>query len=119
MDYFLTKMEHFPGILSHFMDYLIIIEINHTPQFPPACDQDADQANKVSQIIHPITILYKKLELRERVALLAEGDPKRRMILKAWYNGYNDSETGEMLAHLFGGKSESHRMFARRFRTAE
>jgi hypothetical protein len=56
--------------------------------------------------------------IKEKIALLAQGDSKRRMILYAWINGYtNDSELASMLAHRFPNtKPESHRKLIYRFR---
>lgn len=53
----------------------------------------------------------------EKIALLAEGDPRRLAVLNAWKQGcYNDSDLALLLAKQHGGKSESHRKFISRFR---
>lgn len=52
-----------------------------------------------------------------KIALLAEGDPRRLAVLNAWKQGcYNDSDIALLLAKQHGGKSESHRKFISRFR---
>ena len=53
---------------------------------------------------------------QERVTLLAQGNPKKEVILLNWTVGATDSAISEMLAHQFGGKAESHRKFIQRFR---
>lgn len=58
-----------------------------------------------------------KLELKETVALLAQGDDRKKFILKAWANGYhNDKELSSILADTFGGKAPSQRIYIQRFR---
>jgi hypothetical protein len=55
--------------------------------------------------------------VNEKVALLAEGDPRKLAILKEWTDGgFNDSETAALLEQRFGGNSESHRKYVIRFR---
>ena len=46
-----------------------------------------------------------------KVTVLANGDSRKMLILKAWINGYNDSEIAKLLAKVCGGNSESHRKF--------
>ncbi|WP_440614911.1 hypothetical protein [Bacillus subtilis] len=53
----------------------------------------------------------------EKIALLAQGDSRKKLTLELWIRGYtNDSETSRLLAQHFGGKAESHRVFIQRFR---
>jgi DNA-directed RNA polymerase specialized sigma subunit len=54
---------------------------------------------------------------KERVTLLAQGNPKRQMVLIQWSKGADDKSISVMLAHHFGGKAESHRKFVTRFKT--
>lgn len=54
--------------------------------------------------------------LHEKIALLAQGDRKKEMILSAWVNGTNDSDISILLAQELGGKAESHRTYIKRFR---
>lgn len=56
-------------------------------------------------------VLYK-----EKVDLLAQDDERKKVVLEHWTKGASDSSISELLAQLFGGKSESHRKFVRRFR---
>lgn len=64
-----------------------------------------------------LAVVDDSIIVNERIALLAEGDSRKRVILKAWSEGYfNDSELATLLAQRFGGVEESHRKFIRRFR---
>lgn len=55
--------------------------------------------------------------LKEKIALLAQGDLRKKTILEIWNRGCtNDSEISSLLAKRFGGNPESHRKFIRRFR---
>jgi len=55
--------------------------------------------------------------VNEKIAFLAEGDPRKEFVLRHWTNGgYNDKELSNVLANVFGGKSSSHRRFIQRFR---
>lgn len=56
-------------------------------------------------------------KIKEMVALLAKGDRRREMILKAWMEGeYNDSRLAKELAAAFPGIKESgHRRAIQRF----
>ncbi|KMK75416.1 hypothetical protein [Alkalihalobacillus pseudalcaliphilus] len=58
-------------------------------------------------------------DLTEKVTVLANGDSRKMLILKAWINGYNDSEIAKLLAKVCGGNSESHRKFITRFKNKE
>jgi hypothetical protein len=59
-----------------------------------------------------------ELLVKEKIALLAKGDSRKKAILLAWSDGfYNDSALSELLAQLFGGKPESHRQAIKRFRS--
>jgi hypothetical protein len=56
--------------------------------------------------------------LKEKVALLAEGDSRKLAIINEWIKGcYSDTDIAELLAQRFGGKSESHRKYIQRFRS--
>ncbi|MCY9372664.1 hypothetical protein [Bacillus haynesii] len=55
--------------------------------------------------------------LKEKIALLAQDDPRKKTILEIWNRGCtNDSEISSLLAERFGGNPESHRKFIQRFR---
>ncbi|MDQ9094265.1 hypothetical protein [Bacillus licheniformis] len=55
--------------------------------------------------------------LKEKTALLAQDDPRKKTILAIWNRGCtNDSEISSLLAKRFGGNPESHRKFIQRFR---
>ena len=54
---------------------------------------------------------------KERVTLLAQGNPKKQTILLQWSKGTEDKAISELLAQLYGGKAESHRKFIQRFKT--
>ncbi|PAE24022.1 hypothetical protein [Bacillus sp. 7894-2] len=54
---------------------------------------------------------------KERVTLLAQGNPKKETILLQWSRGAEDKSISELLAQLYGGKAESHRKFIQRFKT--
>lgn len=61
----------------------------------------------------------KKVLLNEKVALLAEGDIRKRLVLNEWMKGCaDDSSIAAFLAKRIGGKKESHRRFITRFRTS-
>ncbi|WP_178023061.1 helix-turn-helix domain-containing protein [uncultured Paenibacillus sp.] len=54
----------------------------------------------------------------EKIAFLAEGDPLKLAILKAWSDGvFRPKDVTILLAQNFGGKSESHRKQITRFRS--
>jgi DNA-directed RNA polymerase specialized sigma24 family protein len=57
------------------------------------------------------------IEFKERVTLLAQGNPKKEAILLQWSRGAEDKAISQLLAQLFGGKAESHRKFIQRFKT--
>lgn len=54
---------------------------------------------------------------KERVTLLAQGNPKKQTVLLQWSKGAEDKAISELLAQLHGGKAESHRKFIQRFKT--
>lgn len=54
---------------------------------------------------------------KDRVTLLAQGNPKKETILLQWSRGAEDKSISELLAQLYGGKAESHRKFVQRFKT--
>ncbi|MCY7954734.1 hypothetical protein MOB72_08200 [Bacillus licheniformis] len=56
--------------------------------------------------------------LKEKIALLAQDDPRKRTILEAWIRGCtNDSDISTLLAQRFGGNAKCHRIFIQRFRS--
>ena len=56
--------------------------------------------------------------VKEKVALLAQGDYRKETVLNAWINGNtNDSEISRALACAIGGNESGHRSFVKRFRT--
>lgn len=57
--------------------------------------------------------------LNEKIALLAQGDSRKKVILNEWSKGADDKSISELLAQRFGGKAESHRKFITRFKTDE
>ncbi len=57
------------------------------------------------------------VEFKERVTLLAQGNPKKETILKQWSRGAEDKAISELLAQLYGGKASGHRSFIKRFKT--
>ncbi|QDX93596.1 hypothetical protein EEL30_15600 [Brevibacillus laterosporus] len=62
--------------------------------------------------------VIEKESVKEKIALLAKGDLRKKAILLAWSDGfYNDSALSELLTQLFGGKPDSHRRAITRFRT--
>lgn len=64
-----------------------------------------------------LAVVDDALLVNEKITFLAGGDVKRRFILKAWSEGYdNESKLAVLLSQRFGGKTESHHKFIRRFR---
>jgi hypothetical protein len=63
----------------------------------------------------------KKIEdaliLKEKIALLAQGDQRKEIILTQWARGATDVSISQLLAQLFGGKEKSHWRFIMRFKT--
>lgn len=57
--------------------------------------------------------------LKEKVALLAQGDSRKKVILTEWSKGANDKAISELLAQLYGGTAESNRVYISRFKTRE
>lgn len=57
------------------------------------------------------------ISFKERVTLLAQGNPKKQTVLLQWSKGAEDKAISELLAQLYGGKAESHRKFVQRFKT--
>ncbi|AZV88340.1 hypothetical protein BUN12_0076 [Bacillus amyloliquefaciens] len=56
--------------------------------------------------------------LKEKVALLAQDDERKKLILDTWTRGCtNDTEVSTLLAQRFGGNAPSHRKFIQRFRS--
>lgn len=57
------------------------------------------------------------VDLKERVTLLAQGNPRKKVILTQWSRGAEDKAISELLAQLFGGNATGHRSFIKRFKT--
>ncbi|MCR9040804.1 hypothetical protein QRX25_14925 [Bacillus sp. L381] len=56
--------------------------------------------------------------IKEKVDLLAQDDPRKKLILDTWTRGCtNDTEVSTLLAQRFGGNARSHCRFIQRFRT--
>jgi DNA-directed RNA polymerase specialized sigma subunit len=81
----------------------------------------SDSKTKRKEYFEPIddlAVVEDELLVKEKIALLAKGDSRKKAILLAWSDGfYNDSALSELLAQLFGGKPESHRQAIKRFRS--
>lgn len=54
----------------------------------------------------------------EKIPALASGDQRKELIIEFWREGKSDSDISKLLAQHFGGSSEGHRTFIKRFRTA-
>lgn len=68
--------------------------------------------------VDDLAVVDDRLLTQEKIALLAKGDSRKKAILLAWSDGlYNDSALSELLAQLFGGKSETHRQAIKRFKS--
>lgn len=80
--------------------------------------KDDDDGLTAIDIIDVKANVDQEFIVKEEIAFLAEGDPRKLAILEAWMNGeYNDSKTAMLLAQRHGGNPESHRKFITRFRT--
>lgn len=55
--------------------------------------------------------------LNEKIALLAQGDFRKTVVLTEWIKGADDKSISLLLAQQIGGKAESHRKFITRFKT--
>lgn len=55
--------------------------------------------------------------VKEKIALLAKDDPRRKTVLIEWSKGTNNTTISDLLAQIYGGKAETHRKFITRFRT--
>lgn len=59
----------------------------------------------------------EEIETIKKFASLARGDDKKkRIVLKGWLEGLNDSEIARVLAHRCGSSFEANRKFIHRFR---
>lgn len=75
------------------------------------------EAKRTVSFVDDLAVIDDRLLVKEKIALLAKGDPKKVAILIAWSDGfYNESALSELLAQLFGGKPDSHRKSIIRFR---
>jgi len=78
----------------------------------------SEDGKKGFDIKDDLAIVESEPLLNEKVALLAEGDPRKLSVLNVWKLGfYNDSDTALLLAERHGGNSESQRKFITRFKT--
>ncbi|WP_154059174.1 hypothetical protein [Bacillus paralicheniformis] len=79
-----------------------------------------EELSEGESIWEPVDVLADvegEVLLKEKIALLAQDDPRKKTILEIWNRGCtNDSEISSLLAERFGGNPESHRKFIRRFR---
>lgn len=67
--------------------------------------------------VDPTAHVEGEVVTKEMVTLLAKGDHRREMILKAWLQGLtNTSALSTLLAQRFGGNAEAHRRFITRFK---
>jgi hypothetical protein len=79
---------------------------------------NTDEKEIPYESVDELAIIEDSLLVKEKIALLAKGDSRKKAILLAWSDGfYNDSALSELLAQLFGGKPESHRQAIKRFRS--
>ncbi|MED1742042.1 hypothetical protein P4U97_21530 [Bacillus swezeyi] len=83
-------------------------------------DSYFEQHTEGERVWEPVDVLADvegEVLLKEKIALLAQDDPRKKTILAIWNRGCtNDSEISSLLAERFGGNPESHRKFIRRFR---
>lgn len=56
------------------------------------------------------------LVFKEKITLLAQGDPRKKVILEQWSRGATDVSISELLAQRFGGKDTSHWRYIMRFK---
>lgn len=56
------------------------------------------------------------ITLQEKIALLAQGEEKKELILLQWSGSVDDSTIASLLQQRFGGNKESHRKYVQRFR---
>lgn len=80
-----------------------------------------EDLNKDGTVWEPEDVLANvegKVLLKEKVALLAQDDPRKRTILEEWIRGCtNDTDISTLLAQRFGGNAKCHRIFIQRFRS--
>lgn len=77
-----------------------------------------DDGHEEELLKDDLAIVDSDYLLNERVTDLAAGDSLRLVILNSWIEStYNDSETARMLAHQYGGNTESYRKKIQRFKT--
>lgn len=84
-------------------------------------EKAAEGNGKPLEVKDFLTDVHEKVEeretIKEKVALLAEGDNRKEMILTAWLNGYEETaEIARLLADKRGTKSQSERVFITRFK---
>ncbi|MEC0370004.1 hypothetical protein [Paenibacillus chibensis] len=70
------------------------------------------------EVTDRLATIDSNLLLNEKIASLAGSDPRKLAIVHAWTKSdYTDSSIADLLAQIFGGKSESHRKFIARFKS--
>lgn len=71
-------------------------------------------------IFEPVDVLAdveSEVRTKETIALLAQDDRRKKMILGSWTDGNdNNSKISSLLAETLGGNTESHRKYIQRFR---
>lgn len=93
-----------------------------TPQSLNATGKYDDEGNKepieVIDVLADVEqLLIEKESEIEKVALLAQDDDRKKVILRLWTSGVsNTSEISRLLAQSFGGNKETHRKFINRFK---
>ncbi|MEV2914935.1 hypothetical protein ABNB74_16810 [Paenibacillus larvae] len=70
-----------------------------------------------STVIDDSAVIDDGLMVNEKIALLAEGDPRKEMILKLWASGIDETKyIARVIAKNCGGKISSNRTYTHRFR---
>lgn len=70
-----------------------------------------------STLVDDLAVIDSQLIVKEEIALLAEGNLKRRFILKQWtYGENNDTNIARLLAQYCEGEVSTHIKYVQRFR---
>ena len=78
---------------------------------------DEEERSPINFIRDVLADVEDEVLIREKVALLAEGDPRRMAILNQWMRGCtNASDLARYLADTFGGDPKNHRVEVHRFK---
>lgn len=114
------------GLSKHLIRRAMAIHVKQTKYKPPQSldtlafrdDEGNDVQYEVIDVLADVEqIVVEKESEIEKVALLAEGDSRKRMILNAWLNGMtNDKELSTILEKEFGGKRSGQRRYIQRFK---